>query len=344
MNTIATTLCKSFFTLSLGLSASVLCACGSDINIQESPNTAGSSGQPGSSGSPANPGTVDPGQPTDPVIPEPAPVDVSGHYMQMAIGNCINSEDWLSFSNQPDFTHTLVDRNYCGPHGVFAHPGSFAFLPGQVIEMKWKSATDKEGEVRQYTVHPFEPYPYIPPQPMPDGYQAGNRALNTMAYVRTGDDFTYRRTDSRNWTSNPGDYLQTILIEVSFGAPFEPVSEPTPCSMKVRMVGSVSGSQTMPQQGEEFFSFGCMYGPVPDSPWIRVLADGFEENVWGGQWMDLLSKMGIWDKYSAPLSSMFYEKFYPSFYIAPDNSNVLIDNRSTAWYQQMLDGPPVSVE
>src|SRR6185503_20270841 len=45
-------------------------------------------------------------------------IAIEGHFMKPSIGNCINAEDWLSFSAPPGFVHTLVDRNFCGPHGV----------------------------------------------------------------------------------------------------------------------------------------------------------------------------------------------------------------------------------
>lgn len=328
------------FTLaSLGLALAALSACGSDIHIS---NSAGSGGQAAGSSGSAGSGTSIPVDPVDPPPTEPLPFDVAGHYMQMSIGNCINAEDWLSFSAPPQFTHTLVDRDYCGEHSVSAHPGSFSALPGHILETEWKS--DTEGMMHSFTLHVFEPYPYVPPQPMPDGYNAGTKALNTMAYVRTDDTLTYRRTEHKRWISGADDFRQSLLIELSFGAPFESVTAPTPCTMKVRISASVDGTLTKPETGEEFFGFACTYGPVPDSPWIQVSADGFGDNIYGGQWMDLLTDMGVWDKYSSPLSSLFYEQFYPLFYIAPDDSNVLIDNRGTAWYQQMLHAPPDSVQ
>lgn len=261
--------------------------------------------------------------------------------MQMIIGNCINAEDWLSFSALPAFTHTMVDRNYCSSHSVVSSPGSYAFLPGQVIETHSKNNTD--GMNWTFTAHSFKPYPYLPPQPMPEGYAAGDRALNTMAYVCTTNVAVFRRTDIKRWISADGEYQQSVYIEAGFDKPFGPVNAPTPCHMSVKIQASVEGTTIQPESGEEVFSFSCTYGPVADSPWMRVSADGFGDNIYSGAWMDLLTQMGIWKKYSSPLSSLFYDQFYPLLYVAPDDANVIFDNRSTAWYQEMLDGPPDTV-
>src|SRR5262245_57304959 len=73
---------------------------------------------------------------------------LSGHYMQQTIGNCINFEQWLSFDAPPAFTHTDVDRDFCGSHSVVPAMGTYK-VSGAALEMAWSTA--KSSETRRFT-------------------------------------------------------------------------------------------------------------------------------------------------------------------------------------------------
>src|SRR5262245_40469958 len=117
---------------------------------------------------------------------------LSGHYMQHTIGNCADFESWFSFDTPPAFTHTDIDRNFCGPHSVTPEPGTYK-LSGANLEMTWTSP--KGSELRQFTHVRIDPFPEGPIVPFPKGYMPGTAAINAMAYARAGGALTWHRDD-----------------------------------------------------------------------------------------------------------------------------------------------------
>jgi hypothetical protein len=260
--------------------------------------------------------------------------------MQLEIGNCISAEEWLGFTGAHGFVHTMVDRDFCGPHSVDAEQGTYTAHPGQVLEVAW--GTDADGTRRRFTANVIDPY-LGGADPLPDGYVTGPRALNTMAYVRAGASLSWHREQSRRWASQGGVYDEQISIDLAFDTPLGAPAGPTACNMTAHLVVGVSVTGAAPGSADETFVLPCTYGPAAGSPWIRVVADGFDMSTVNSSWSDYLTSHGIWNKYPSYVSNAFYDSFRPEVFYAPSDDGVLFHDVTMAWYREMLSPPPESV-
>jgi hypothetical protein len=264
--------------------------------------------------------------------------------MQEEIGNCIMIEEWFAFEPPHSLVHTLVDRNSCGPHGVYASPGTYSAADG-VVDLSWSSS--QGAEARRFTAVVLDPWPLPVSPPYPD-YKMGTRALGRMAYLRAGSSLTWHRSDERESvpTATPGTYTKrSITIDVTLDKPLAAVSESMECQMNVTMSVRVDmGAAGGPYSGDETFELPCTYGPQTGRPWLRVVAKGFDKTEADRMWMDLLTQKGVWTKYAASVSNSFYDEFKPILYFDAADTSTLFPDVYYAWSNQMLTPPPSTVD
>jgi len=262
-----------------------------------------------------------------------------GHWMQQTIGDCINGEEWWTFGPGTTFTHTQVDRNFCGPHGVTPSAGDFSD-DGTQATVGWGDAGTKEG--RRFTYAVVDPHPSPPPPAYP-GYVTGARALNVAAYRVSADGITYVRESDRESSDPNGAYTTTVAVTVTLDAPLPADSSTTACTMHVTVVASASPAQSSkPSSGQETFDFPCHAGPTQTSLFFWVTADGWD--IYGSGWYDLLKSKGVYDKYDTVVISVFESSFRPVLYYVPGKPDALFHDDTSAWYFEMLSPPPDHVD
>jgi hypothetical protein len=270
---------------------------------------------------------------------DPWVAKLAGYWMQQSIGDCINSEEWYTFNPPAGFVHTLVDRNFCGPHGVRVDPGSTSAL-SQIVSLAW--TTPAGYEQRTFSTAVLDPYPSPPAPPVP-GYVPGTRALNVMAYRRDGGLLVWQRetTSKSDWSTPPaGTSASSLRITVILDAPPGPSSGPVACKLTVQIDASstLPGAQT--SSGSETFVFPCHYAPKPGSPWSRLTADGFEQSDVDSTWYDFLMSKGVEGKYTPGVASLFEEGFRPILYFNPSEASELFHDVPFAWFFEMKSPPP----
>lgn len=257
----------------------------------------------------------------------------SGHYMRRYIGDCLNYEEWFSFSPPTGFTFTLIDRNYCTEHSVTVSPGEQTLF-GDTIEVTW--ATMSDSTLRRVTVARVDPMPFAP-EPV-DAYQPGTAALNVQAYARVSDTLVWHREDVTTLTDATGTFDQQFMADVAFDAPLGTPSSPTACTMTVSFVIHASYGATS-EMASETLTLPCTVAPDADLPWIRVSANGFED-PYDGSWSDHLAQLGIYDKYGSMALNVLSAAFYPVFYYVPGDEAHLFQDHYQPWYFEYLH-PPV---
>jgi hypothetical protein len=277
-------------------------------------------------------------------VPAPWETRLAGYWMRQEIGNCTMAEEWFAFQPPHSLVYTLVDRNACGAHGVYVSPGRYSAADG-VVDLSWSSL--RGAETRRFTAALLDHWPLAVTPPYPD-YKMGTRALGMGAYRRAGSSLTWHRSDERESvpTATPGTYTKrSISIDITFDKPLAAVSGSTECQMSVTMsVRADLGSAGGPSSGEETFALPCAYGPQKDRPWLRIVANGFEQSAYDGTWMDLLTQKGVWKKYPAVVSNAFYDQFKPILYFDAADPSTLFHDEFFDWWNEMLTPPPSSVE
>jgi hypothetical protein len=268
--------------------------------------------------------------------------ELLGHYMQQQIGNCINTELWLSFEPGGGFLHTTVDRNYCGPHGVFVAKGAYE-RQGPTLELRWSEAQFQSEELRRFTFAMVDPYLAEPADPTP-GYAWTTSALHTKSYARVGGSLSYHRDDRSRSETQAGLWDRSFSADITFDAPLGVPSGPEVCSMTVALEVAVQVDPAKPlSTGKESFTLPCSYDVDPTLPYVKISADGFE-NPWDGSWSDFLASLGIWEKYPGYVGSVFEAEFRPILYYLPGESGRLFHVLWSSAYQEMKHPPPESVE
>lgn len=147
-------------------------------------------------------------------------------------------------------------------------------------------------------------------------------------------------------TATPGTYTKSsIIIDVTFDKPLAAVSGSMECQMSVTMsVRADLGAAGGPYSGEETFALPCTYGPQTSRPWLRIVANGFEQSAYDSTWMDLLTQKGVWKKYPAVVSNALYDEFRPILYFDAADPNTLFPDVHLNWWNEMLTPPPSSIE
>ncbi len=265
---------------------------------------------------------------------------LNGNFMQQQIGDCINGEIWLGFAAAPAFTHTLVDRNFCGPHGVKAQPGSYLPEPGE-IGFKWTGDAGLEKQTHGYAV--VEPVPSVPADPLPPGYAYGPRAVNLMAYTLHDGPVAYHRLEWRGTSTKMADYIQTATIDLVFDAPIAAPAAPKPCTMTVTMQVSVSGAMQPDAKGSETWKLPCKVRPPDKTSFATITADGFENSQYDGSWGAFLDKQGVAKKYAPDVAGLFDDEFRPVLAFVPSEPAHLFHDVYFAWYYEMKNPPPAQV-
>jgi hypothetical protein len=277
--------------------------------------------------------------------------ELEGHYMQNLIGNCINIEEWLTFTPPGEVVETIVDRDFCQPHSLTSRPGTYGGGgSSQILDLQW--AAPGQTAARRFTATVVESYPSLP-QPAPEGYELAGGALNAMAYARPGADLTWHRTKRVVYAPDPQGkkYTTLVTIELTFQEELDAMKAPASCSMGVSVDARVwsdepSDPQSPPDdQGSFTTSLPCSYAMDMSQPWIRLTGDGFEASDTDNSWRDYLDdNYGISMKYSGVVSSMLTEGFRPILYFEPATSRTLFHNASFAWYPRMKNPPPTTVD
>jgi hypothetical protein len=269
-----------------------------------------------------------------------AAASLNGNFMQMQIGNCINAEVWLGFGQAPAFTRTIVDRSFCGPHGVKSEPGTYAIQAGA---LGLHYTTDSGVEKRTYGYALVDPSPVFPAEPLPFGYAYGTRALNLMAYTLHDGPVAFHRSEWRGTPAQPDAFIQLADIDVVFDAPITVAPAPAPCTMTVTMSVSVSGGGVQGGKGAETWKFPCKVRPPEKSAFASVTADGFENSQNDGSWGAFLTNQGIFKKYPSQVAGFMDEVFRPVLAFAPSDPAHLFHDVQFAWYYEMKNPPPAMV-
>lgn len=252
---------------------------------------------------------------------------LSGHWMREHIGNCIMAEEWVSFDPPTGFVATMVDRNACytEDHGVYPTEGSLQVEDGPIVT--WDFTTqDGRREMRRFSAAII------------------NDSLNWMAFLRSNDSGYYAK--NRRLLEDPsGIFDQDIHIDLSFDAPLQTTDVPLACEMTVTISVTVDiGEEFSPESGVETFVLPCTYGPDEETSWVRLYADGYEESMYTGEWMDLFEEKGIWDKYPAYISNAMYDSFRPVLFFEPGKPETLFHSIHFSWYHKMEARPPTPEE
>lgn len=321
--------------LLLGLMA---CSSGaSDPSLGSSAQNDGSNGLGGGvSGTDA--GSI---KPADPGY-VPLETSLNGNWMQRQMGNCIDSEEWLSFLLPSDFKHTLVDRNTCGPQGVTWTVGNLIVQPGQLLEMEWQ---DKSGW-KQYrrTSAIVTDFPYSPKVLPVPGYQLGKRALTVLAFVRGTEGGAFARKDQREFAADKAEpYHTTTVAAVQVQVTPSPEGAKTgdACQMAVTMAASYDvGEDSKYKTGVETLNLPCRFSTDMATQWLRVTADGYENSASDGSWDKLFETKGYWKKHSKEIAQLLYGSFRPVLLQPPGQRNVLLSDADFGWYQEYLNEPP----
>jgi len=262
---------------------------------------------------------------------------LTGHWMAQQIGDCIDAEDWYSFTQPSSLVVTHVDRNMCHAHSVTKEAGTFAALAGEIVSLDWSGA--RGHEARRFTAAILDPYPAMPAAPVP-GYVMGKRALATKAYARSGAT-SWHREDVQLREDATGSYRTQVTIDVTLDAPLAPAATPTACRMTVVFDAKVDpGAGGGPAAGKETFDWPCTYGPTVGGTWDQLTANGFEKSAFDGTWMDFLRTSGIDAKYENGIVTLFEEAFRPLFSFAPADTTRLFHDESFALLYEVVTPPP----
>jgi hypothetical protein len=318
----------------------LLGACGSDVEAPAEAAGASGAGSGGatSSSSSSNTGTGT-GTGTGGVG---GGATLGGHYMQQQIGDCINGEEWLSFGSSPSFTHTYVNRDFCGPHSVEAAPGTFQD-DGAIVEMKWISSSSNETHRYTYALVEYEGAPLSSPFPE---YEFGTHAVTLLGYARVGDSLVWHREQHQIYSDFDGVpvYEQHVVVDLELDAPLVDPAGPTACTLTAHVaVENVVDPQKPSEKGDEVFVVPCSYDVDFSKPWIRLAADGIESAY---DWSMYLEAQGIWSKYPGQVADSIYYGFLPVLHYVKGHEERMFNDISwgKGWFFEMKNPPPSSVE
>lgn len=281
------------------------------------------------------PGTTDAGPDAAFVNPQ-----LDGHWMQNAIGNCINAEDWLEFRGPTGFVHTLVDRDYCGPHSVRRAEGSMSVLPERVVSYSFATPFRAPTYTRTSIVlDPVPPGTFAPNPPPDPPYAYGQRAFVPFAFSRNAGG-TYVRTDITKDGSGTGPVTLITSVTSELTVTPAPVSAKPgdACMIHLVMVASVS-YDTDPTPKTVTFDFACEYANEL-SGWLGILPKGKKPDDVSGFWYDLLQTKNVAKLGHA--GDALRAGFFPHLIRVPAQPDVLVMPRG--WYREMLQPPPTSVK
>jgi len=273
-------------------------------------------------------------------------IDVSStsleaHWMQEAIGDCILAEEWLTLGAAPAFTHTLVDRNVCGPQGVTATDGTWSALPGGSIQLDWQEQTSKEQ--RRYTVAVLNatlPEIVAPGYP---GYKAGKRWLNSEAFSKVPGTATFARTELRRSETPAAIWSEKLDVQVTISNP--PWRTRAGCQLALAVTAEVQlGPPSKPETktGSHTFNFPCALGKSPDGKWNRLMPQGWSQSP-HSEWMKALEDANLWKTLPGQVRDIVYSRVWPVLDYEGDEPTTLFQSRTMAWWIEMLSPPPSSI-
>ena len=256
-------------------------------------------------------------------------LEISGHFMQPQIGNCINAEDWWSFGEKLAFVHTLVNRDFCGKHSVTPSAGNY-FLDSAtgVLSLSWAA------EFRHYTIAILDPHQEGSGLGLPPGYAWGSRAINRMAYRRRVPVPLWHREEVVE--QGGGDH--TFSIDLTIDPPLTTPSQTVHCEITIAIAVTTSSGN-----GNESWTLPCTFQPTKGWPGARLTADGFEDSETNSKWYAFLEKQGIYQKYPSAVAGTFEQAMRPAWVFLPSDPATLFHDVGFGWYQEMKNPPPASV-
>ena len=266
---------------------------------------------------------------------------LAGHWVRENIGNCIQFEDWLSLGAASQFTHTLVDRDFCQEHHIDVHKGDFAILPDDVLHLHWNAGL--MDEERWWTTQVVPAFGDVP-KPNQSGYVAGTHLLNVNAYVRIPATFQYVRTFHERSTPTPSSsytpYERQLDVSLSFK---EALPAQGACSVKVDLKGTVIWYDTELKTftDTESFVFPCQVQGMDSKPWTAVSLTPFVGDAAGG-WTAYLTDQGVFKK-PGPVPDLINGNFLPLFFFLNGQSDVLFSDGPQAWWSEMKTPPPTTI-
>lgn len=275
---------------------------------------------------------------------------LSGHWMRRDLGNCVDLETWLSFLLPDGFVHTEVDRNACGAHQVRKTAGELKILPHQLLQYTWHAkqpGTQQQWQQRKVTAALVEDLPGANQITAEPTYKPGKRALTVLAFVRAQGGQPFKRLDSWERVTDgpkPTHTVQIAAVQVQVTPPPEAAKPGDACSMVAQLSVSWDPGPTEPgSQATEQFTLPCHYAKDAATGWLRVAADGFEQNGGNDAWSKLFETKGIWKKYSSFVGQQLFDAFRPVLQLPPGQPNLLLSLASHGWYREFLNDPPISV-
>jgi hypothetical protein len=276
----------------------------------------------------------------------PLETSLNGNWMQRQVGNCVDSEEWLSFLLPSDFKHTLVDRNSCGPQGVTWTVGNLIVQPGQLLEMEWQ---DNSGwKMYRRTSAIVTDFPYSAKVLPVPGYQLGKRALTVLAFVRSADGGQFSRKDQREFAADKAEPFHTTTVaavQVQLTPPPDGAQPGDACQMALTLAASYDvGEDSKYKTGVETLTLPCRYAKDMATQWLRVTADGYENSASDGSWDKLFETKGYWKKYPKEIAQLLYGSFRPVLLQPPGQRNVLLSDADFGWYPEYLNEPPKKLQ
>ena len=267
------------------------------------------------------------------------PDELAGCWVQRFLGDAVDIEEWWQLHPPAGMVHTLVDRSAGEEHSVISRPGSMTATTGRLVELRW--GDDGLSEFRRFT-------PVVVRTGDPVSQVGGARALNRMAYRTSDDGRTWHREDWRTTIqlgAETGYYDEHLSIRLGFDHPIQPDRLPDQLVMTVRLAATVDlGTNAREMDDSLDFSWPAEAVLDPGTGRVRIAADGFAGGPPVSAWLDFLIDQGAWDWMPPMVAEVFARSFVPVLHVDPADPSALFHDLPSAWYTEMLDPPPESVD
>ncbi|MBX5480649.1 MAG: hypothetical protein IRZ16_02195 [Myxococcaceae bacterium] len=178
--------------------------------------------------------------------------------------------------------------------------------------------------------------------PVPEEYEIGARGLNVRALARLSGSNTFRREDVTAFEE--GGRLYRLALEATVELDVDPATVPLPaaCRMEVTLSADADWGDAPAEQGSERFTLPCRISERDGR--VLVIADGFEPETLHSAWSDYFEAHGVWARHSGLLSNALFDLFRPVLEVDRTRPEALLQNHGDAWYAEMKNPPPQSIE
>lgn len=292
-------------------------------------------------GSPVRTSPIDASTSADVVVPPDAGLTLrglDGWWMTAQIGDCISAEEWLKYEQPSGFVHTVVDRNYCGPHSVTQIKGTMSLSSAHDVQSTW--ASPEETQLRLRTTAVLDDAAKLASGSLPDpSYVRGTRALAAGALAQDGIGRFVRRDTWRRTPAQGPVYATDATVSVSLAPAPDAAKAGDACTMSIDVavqleINGVAEADTVS------IGVACIYRASPSVGWLEIvpkLAPDSAQNAW----YDALTGAGVWKK-PGHVADAIYASFVPDLLLPPGQPDVVVMPRDL--YGEMLSSPPASIK